>query len=78
VTESYRLDAGKSTPRGDPPAADRPDPMEPTCPACGSRLRYRGRRKSVTVWSCEASDCPTVLVEMLDHGTPIRRGGRRG
>jgi ribosomal protein L37AE/L43A len=50
-------------------------PPDPVCPGCGSRLRYRGRRKSVVVWECEDPGCPTMLVEMLDPGAPARRKG---
>lgn len=55
---SYHLAAPESSP--DPPALP--------CPACGGRLRFRGRRGSRTRWSCEAADCPAGDLERLEPG----------
>jgi hypothetical protein len=40
--------------------------VDPNCPACGSRLRYRGRRGATTVYECPDSDCPVAVTEVLD------------
>jgi hypothetical protein len=61
-----RQEAGAT--RGEPPDLLPPDPADPFCPACGRSLRWHGRRRSVTIYECEASDCPTSIVELLDPG----------
>lgn len=60
-------------PRGDPP-----DPAQPCCPGCGSRLRFRGQREFLSIWEYERGDCPVTLTEVLDpDAPPARRGGHR-
>ncbi len=50
---------------------------DPTCRGCGGRLRYRGRRRSTTIWECEDPGCPVTLSELHEPclETPRRRGG---
>jgi hypothetical protein len=50
---------------------------EPNCPACGGRLRYRGRRGTTLVYECEAADCPVTLTELHDPAALERQGGGR-
>jgi hypothetical protein len=74
--EVYLIAAAASS-GGDPPGPIRPDPMdEPCCASCGGQLRYRGRRKHLTIWECPDDSCPVSIVEHLDLDTPPWRGGR--
>jgi hypothetical protein len=54
-----------------------PDEAPPACDACGRPLRYRGRRRSMTVWECTDPACPVVLVERLEPARARRPGGIR-
>lgn len=47
------------------------------CAACGHRLRYRGRRRSTTIWECENPECPVTIAERLDPAQAERPGGAR-
>jgi hypothetical protein len=53
------------------------DEVTETCPACGWRLRFRGRRGSTTVYSCDDETCPTCIVEVLDRDRAGERAGRQ-
>jgi ribosomal protein L37AE/L43A len=59
-----------------PTTLDRQPPEDdPTCPACGARLRFRGRRGRVDIWSCDRCGLLSEIFDPAAASPP--KDGRR-